>query len=410
MNIDPTLLASNRPLFLIAVGVVTLSLVVALLALIVFGHHIASDRERKRNRERFEGATNVLAPCIVGKFEELETAVAEARRKYGDRAVSLVLRRARYDVRGEGAETISRVLSRMGAIDQLKREARSRREWRRLAAVRGLGECGGEEARTLLMASADDPVGEVRRAAREGLLADGSPEAIHAAIASFLVDLPRRAGWRRSFYARLASVASNELLKLIESKKLSPGEEKLALEALGDAGWKAALPLAVAHAVAEDPELRATGIRVVGKIGGHSELRLVLDRLNDPEWFVRAAAARALETMLSPARPAGEKINADLPITNALGSKLTDTSWWVRANAARALSRASRAGTEVLLTAGEGTDRYARDAALAALAMAEVDPASRARIDNIVKNLLAEKPAVRKQPSLQGRVQLGGAA
>jgi hypothetical protein len=52
----------------------------------------------------------------------------------------------------------------------------------------------------------------------------------------------------------------------------------------------------------------------------------------------------------------------------------------VRANAARALARAGEEGLAVLFAAAEGRDRYARDAALAALAMANLDPARVARL------------------------------
>jgi hypothetical protein len=82
-----------------------------------------------------------------------------------------------------------------------------------------------------------------------------------------------------------------------------------------------------------------------------------------------------------------------------LGTKLTDSSWWVRANAARALSRAGNSGIGVLVRASENTDRFARDAAVAALVMAplggEARLAIKKKIEDIANQERTERPAAR---------------
>lgn len=395
---------TKQGVFIVAVMVLCLLAIAILLSMIVLIHHLWSDRERRLNRERFEGAATFLAPFLVTTDEELSAAVARARGKYGDRAVGLVLRRARFDLKGEVAARITDCLLEMGAIDELIRETKSRRDWRRVGGARGLGECGGEKARAVLMDLAmNDPIGDVRRAAREGLLAEGNSQATQVAIDSFLQDLPRRAGWRRSFYARLASVASGDLLDLIRSRQLSSGEEKLALEALGDAGATAALPLAIAATRSREPELRATGIRVAGKLGGVPELPLILRSLEDDAWFVRAAGARALEWMLGARRIETPDPDVKGYATKLLGGRLDDGSWWVRANAARALVRAGEDGIAVLFHAAEGRDRYARDAALAALATANLDPARTTRLRLLAGAGGASEAAQARAAALHGR-------
>lgn len=393
-------ISASTSLLVIAVGVFILTAIVIALAIVVFLHHIVSDRNRRRNRERFESAASFLAPFLVANDRHLGTQVHQARARFGDRAVSLVLRRSRYDIRGEGAETITAVLTEMGAVSKLMHEAKSRRDWKRAIAIRGLGECGGEEARGALMAASKDVAGEVRRAAREGLLSDGSPEAIQAAIASFLEDLPRRAGWRKSFYARLASIAPPRLIELVQSGDLQPGEEKLALEALGDTDSKEALPLGLQRMTSEDPEMRATAVRVVGKLGDQEHVPMITEFLADPAWFVRAAGARALEWMLGPRGIAKSNPSLAGPALEALSRSLVDTSWWVRANAARALSFGGRRGTDLLFESSEGVDAYARDASLAALAMAELTPDDRGRLEGVVARLMAAKPVETKKPGL----------
>lgn len=386
-------------LTLVAVAVIALTLVVLALCLIVVAHHIITDNQRRMNRERFEAAAVSLAPHLVSGGETLDAAVGLARKRHGDRAVALVLRRARYDLLGPVREHITSTLESMGEVEKLIRESHSRREWKRSLAIRGLGECGGEKARNVLAAASSDAAGDVRRGAREGLLTDGSPEALKAAIASFIADLPRRAGWRRSFYARLAIVGAAELTELIRSRQLVGVEEKLALEALGDAGAPSALQLALERISADEGEMRATAVRVVGKVGSERELPLLLEGLRDPEWFVRAAAARGIEWILT-LRNAVTQLAARQAAAEQLGACLVDGSWWVRANGARALARIGDAGVTVLLRNVDSTDRYARDAAIAAIAMAPLPPGTRMTIKARIDSMLAPKaPTVPIKPA-----------
>ncbi len=394
----------------VGVAVLVMLGIVLVLFGIVLLHHILTDQERSRNRERFEHVAVALAPHTVSSSAKLFDAVEQSRRSDGDQAVALVLRRIRHDLDSPVCDTITGILDKMGEIDSLLREANSRRDWKRAIAVRGLGECGGVKALRVLVTAADDQSPEVRRAAREGLLANATPRAIHAAIRSFIRDLPRRSGWRRSFYSRLAVSAAEELTALIRSGELSTSEEKLAIEALGDAGRPAALKLALERVSAEDAESRGTAMRVIGKVGTERELPLLLEGLKDPEWFVRAAAARAIEWLLA-LRQVSDTNPLLLTAAEHLGSRLDDGSWWVRANAARALSRIGQPGVNILLRLVESSDRYARDAAIAAISMASLPEATRltirAKIDRIMEsNIPAAKPHERTaaQAALPGGI------
>jgi|GEM_PF-2893077 len=398
----------SGPLAVIAAGVVVLTSLVIVLALIMFVHHILSDRNRKRNRQRFEGAAILLAPRIIANEPELIDFTQKARRKYGDRAVSLVLQRSRFDLRGDTSTAVSNVLTRIGAVDRLLRTVRSRRDWKRAAAIRGLGECGGDRAVAVLAEAAmKDQAGDVRRAAREGLLLDARKESVQIAIKSFLTDLPRRAGWRRAFYARLASTSATELMQLINDKKLEGTEEKLALEALGDAGAKPALDFAVDRLNSPDAELRATAVRLLGKLGTLDHIPLMLARLEDSEWYVRAAAARALEWMASQTRDSMTRHHKEC--CRLLGARLKDKSWWVRANAARGLARQGQLGIRFLFDSAEADDNYARDAALAALALTTLSPEDKGRLRLILQRH-GEIPETKPAATVPFLDPLGGLA
>jgi HEAT repeat protein len=383
----------------VAFAVIALFSLVVLLSFVVVGHHIVTDRERRRNRERFESAAVLLAPHLVANSAELESAVEAARRKNGDQAVALVLRRARYDLSSPVNVRITAILEAMGEVEHLLRQFASRRDWKRTIAIRGLGECGGTRALGALTIAADDVSSEVRRAARDGLISDGSKRAIHVAIASFIRDLPRRSGWRRSFYARLAVIGADELTALVRSGQLASGEEKLAIEALGDAGRPSALALALERINSPEGEIRATAVRVLGKVGRDPELTLVFDALKDKEWFVRAAAARSLEWILT-LHGRSTHLTLQYGAADRLGNCLTDSSWWVRANAARALSRIGEPGLAVLMRTVENPDRYARDAAIAALAMTPLSSAARLSIKKKVDTVMEAAARPRTQPGL----------
>lgn len=306
----------------------------------------------------------MLAPAIVVSTE-LDDASASAVRRFGRAAVSEVLRRARGEMAGEPATALTAALESIGEVERLARRSRSRSTARRRTAVRQLAECGGDTACDALVAALDDSDWEVRRAARDGLLSDGRAEPIRLALDSYLGEPAKSLGWRRSFYARFASVAPTHLCALLARHALDAEEEKHAIDALGHARATLAATEVRSRLRSRDPELRASAARFAGKVDDADSVDDLTRLLQDPEWFVRAAAARALEGL--------PKSNEALV---GLGDCLEDGTWWVRANAARSLTRAGERGRRVLLDAIGRDDAYARDAAIAALATARIRASS----------------------------------
>src|SRR5687768_17221744 len=181
---------------------------IACLALVL--HHGGSSMRRRRRGRLVDQAMPFLAPRIA-TGDRLKEAVAESRQEYGDWATAIVLREARREIRGERAQELSNALVEMGEVERLTRLARSRQDWRRAQAVRELGQCGGSAAQASLLEATKDKSPEVRRAARDGLIFDGRPESIQAAIQSYLADAPSGTAFKRSFYARLAAASAEDL-------------------------------------------------------------------------------------------------------------------------------------------------------------------------------------------------------
>ena len=375
--------AQLAPAYRLVVHVIVLLGLLALaFCVVLVVHHGVTSTRRRRRTLRVEQATPLLASSI-GTGEKLRAAIIESRRKHGDWATSVVLREARREIRGERADQISVALVEMGEVTRLRGLLRSRQDWRRVQAARELGQCGGDEARDALVEASRDPSHEVRRAAREGLLADGRPESVEVAIASYRADETPGASWRRSFHARLAMVAPDKLAGSLARGELSGIEEKLALEALGEARYAEAVPLARARLSHADPEIRATAARVVGKLGDRGTTAELRQLLSDEHWYVRAAAAKAFES-----------VEVDDATFRALRAGLSDETWWVRANAAHALAQRGDRGVETLLDAVQGEDAFSRDVGLAALGHAMMVPAARRHLELALRRLPADSPAL----------------
>lgn len=392
----------DSAIWIAVAAIIGLAVLMMALAALVIAHHMVSDRNRRLNRQRFERAAGDLAPSLIASSGDLMLAVEKSIARNGMRATALVLRKSRQELKGAAAARITAVLEELGVITELVGALRSRREWKREHAARALGECGGSTALEALSNAASDPAPTVRRAARESLLALNESAGIAIAISSFLQDLPRRAGWRRTFYSRLSSIDPIELLRLVRSGSLDHNEVKLAMEALGDAGAQAAISIASGMLVSDDAELRATAVRVIGKLDRGEFTDQLVRMLEDDEWYVRAAVARSLEWMLGTGDQSRIDRDARARAIAALAKAMSDRAWWVRANSSRALARAGRSAREMLFSAAEGSDPYSADAALAALAMVKLDPAERSLVREVAERRRAAPPA---QPRLNVSAQ-----
>ncbi len=346
--------SGGGPLAQLALAVAVLCWLVGATAIWLAIHHGYTHARQVRIARRMAVATEVLLPGLAdpdGLRGHFDRAVERA----GPRSVAAVLRQLRRQVSGEEAQTLSTLLETVGEVRRLERLSRSRRAWLRAMAARALGECGGERAEATLARLTTDRHYLVRRAARLTLVDSGRGELAEIAVSSFLAEAPERRG--AVFFARLAAHHAPRLRELLASGLLDATGIKNALEAFGYQRDPASASSALSFVDSADPELRASAVRVLGLVAPAEHWPQVLAGLADEVWFVRACAARALAG--AGAAPA---------IEEGLGRALRDQYWWVRANAARALARRGEPGVRELLGALSGPDRYARDAALSALA------------------------------------------
>jgi hypothetical protein len=145
-----------------------------------------------------------------------------------------------------------------------------------------------------------------------------------------------------------------ELLERIEEMLTSP-ELSLQLkrdlvEACGSGLFGTSLPL-LRRACVEysgEPTMKIACLRAIGALGGDLDGELTRQALVDPDWRVRAVAAR----------------NASLTskeMIPALALLLGDPNYHVRINAARSLGALGEEGRSILRTRSTGEDRFVRD-------------------------------------------------
>jgi hypothetical protein len=124
------------------------------------------------------------------------------------------------------------------------------------------------------------------------------------------------------------------------------------LEVLGTLGAPEALPFAIRNLGHGDSEVRAKALKVIGAAGGGlpaGEKDRVLALLDDPVWFVRLQAAKALGSL---------RHDKAVPL---LAKRLVDDNWQVRNAAATAVVLTSGDAIGIFLDTLGATDRYAKE-------------------------------------------------
>lgn len=122
------------------------------------------------------------------------------------------------------------------------------------------------------------------------------------------------------------------------------------IEACGGAGLAEARQLVVSsmRRYADSPEMRIAALRSLQKLGGETLDLVVLDGLADPDWRVRAVAAKSVERCSD-------------RVVGALERALGDQSYYVRVNAALSLAHKGEAGRAALERQRSSQDRFVRE-------------------------------------------------
>ena len=264
-------------------------------------------------------------------------------------SAAAILGRLVYD-RSRGDEGRTQ-LSPRAAHRLVRRLSRSPRtewgRWRRVTALRRLGQARHPSAPRLARRLLDDPDTRISTAAIRTLGELGDDWAIE-----LLVDAMRRGTCPRSRVASaleaLAPMPAERLLPLL--RDWQPAVRfwgATLLQSYPDLGEPALIELTWDA----DPNVRAAAVEALGTRSGVAVRTAVVARLDDSAWFVRVHAARA----------AGRVAGADAAPT--IARLLADERWWVRTAAKDALRGIGEDSIPVLLSVLGHEDRFARNGA-----------------------------------------------
>ncbi len=266
-------------------------------------------------------------------------------------------------VRGEAAAFLADVLKQRGTLDRILRKTYSSRARRRARAAERLGLIASPEAeRRLSELVTGDQSPQVRIVATRALGKTGSA----AAAATLLHSLSRPAPVPEGIVASALLELGPEAVPALR-EELAGGRRQRAMAAnvLGLLDALPAWPGLVENAAAGSPEVRASAVRALGRLGLPQAIGPVtacLDPREDPE--LRAAAAHALGRIGDPrsAQP--------------LAECLEDADYWVAHFAAAALAELGSAGVAELTKAAGGPGSAAAHAreALARPPLARGEP------------------------------------
>lgn len=224
------------------------------------------------------------------------------------------------------------------------------RWWRRLDAARALGIVGTMVDAGRLRPLLSDPHPAVRLAATQALAAVDDPDLVRLAVSR----CPQEALAVRLFMATTLKVVwrlAEEPLNTFLASDASPADLAAWLglaELLDLPSLRPAVTALVRH---PSPEVRAPAARALRRYPHADSVEAVMVLLDDPQDFVRAAAAQALGVLrAAAAQPQLER-------------GLTDHAWWVRFRSALALALLGESGRAALRRARHSSDRFAREMA-----------------------------------------------
>jgi hypothetical protein len=242
----------------------------------------------------------------------------------------------------------------LGYVSHYERGLKSRNVVAKATAADKLGRIRSTSSAENLVDLLDEDNPEIISVAVRSLSKIGTPAALIAILDRMPVLLSRGLISRKMLENSLRVFGRSGVPILLEyaGKNPDPVSEASILEVLAVLAAREALPVALEALRHPNPEMRSKALKLVGAAGDGLEERhkdRVTDLLNDPVWFVRLQAAKALGALRY-----GKA-------ADRLGDRLCDENWQVRNGAALALTRFGNKAIPIFLGTLEYKDRYAKE-------------------------------------------------
>jgi HEAT repeat protein len=337
---------------LLAFIAIFLLVILSVLGATVYRRAAALRRYRilDRNRERY--GTRLRERIDGGSSFDEFPAFAFPSRSPEWHAVEHVLSDLLEDRRYESAAVA--LFDRLGYRPYYERMLGNRDVIAKSSAAEKLGRMRCEASTAKLVPLLDGQDAEIVSVTVRALGKIGTREALEAVLERLPGLYSRSYASKKSIERSLRSfgtAAAPDLVRYGE-RYGDPVSRASVLEVLGTLGAPEALPFAFRNLDHGDPEVRAKSLKVVGAAGGDlpaGEKDRVLPLLDDPVWFVRLQAAKALGIL---------RHGKAVPL---LAKRLVDDNWQVRNAAATAVVLTSDNAIGIFLDTLGATDRYAKE-------------------------------------------------
>lgn len=246
------------------------------------------------------------------------------------------------------------LFDRLGYVRFYEGKLKSGNIIRKAAAVDALGKMLSEPSTGKLVPMLDDESTEIVAVAVRSLSRIGAPDGLKGILRRMPRLLTRSRVTRKAIETALKNFGAASASTLIDFGRLyvDPVPKASILEVLSNMAARESLPFATESLDHADPEVRSKALKVIAAAGAELpdvEKNKVLSRLDDPVWFVRLQAAKALAAL--------RYGNAE----DALAERLLDENWQVRNAAATALAVLNRNALDIFLATLESRDRYAKE-------------------------------------------------
>jgi hypothetical protein len=222
------------------------------------------------------------------------------------------------------------------------------------SAVEKLGRMRCEASTGKLVPLLDERNAEIIPVTVRALSKIGTREALEAVLERLPGLYSRSLVSRKSIESSLRNFGPAAVADMVRygERYDDPFSRASVMEVLSILGSPEALPFAFRNLDHGDSEVRAKSLKVIGATGGGlppGEKDRVLPLLDDPVWFVRLHAAKALGIL---------RHDKAVPL---LAKRLVDANWQVRNAAVMAVVLTSDDATGIFLDTLGTTDRYAKE-------------------------------------------------
>lgn len=312
------------------------------------GEQMYQRRRLRVDGERTQRLGLELRKALAAPAGSVAAALSDAIMREPLRAV----REASLGLSGEQQERLHAKLDAAGVTEAVERRVHeARRKWQRVEAVTLLGWLGRRRSIELLAATLHSDDLDLAYTAGQSLTEYEDPRACRVLLRALAAELLPRS--RVATLLEASRCPEATALLIAQAGRTDPKVRFWIAYLLGRTHDPRAAETLRELAADEDLNVRANATEALGDVGDTTAIGALL---GDPEWLVRAHAAKAARAAVA------------TELAPQLAGLLSDRHWWVRQNATLALQQLGSAAVGPVRLVLEGDDRFARNKASEILA------------------------------------------